>query len=119
MPLYHQHYSKSFPLACHVANLPKANRWDAVYPSGFAPSARYGHSAVWTAAGNGFYVFGGYLSSRNLSHFSRASLDKAIAQIHQLCSGGLSHALYFYNAQATFEFFAFACGSCEHIRRVS
>ena len=28
-------------------------------PTGTAPSARYGHTAVMTAAGDGFFVFGG------------------------------------------------------------
>ncbi|CAE7763089.1 gefF [Symbiodinium sp. CCMP2592] len=37
----------------------KANYWEQLSPSGTAPSARYRHTAVWSPAANGFYVFGG------------------------------------------------------------
>ena len=37
----------------------KANRWQQLSPSGFAPAAREGHTAVWSPSDDGLYIFGG------------------------------------------------------------
>ena len=38
----------------------EANEWERLSPTGSIPSARYGHTAVWSDVANGFYIFGGY-----------------------------------------------------------
>ncbi|CAE7644690.1 tea1, partial [Symbiodinium necroappetens] len=42
-----------------IGHVSQANIWAELSPSGTAPSARFGHTAVWSPAANGFYVFGG------------------------------------------------------------
>ncbi|CAE6958812.1 Lztr1 [Symbiodinium natans] len=37
----------------------QANRWQQLSPSGFAPAAREGHTAVWSPSDDGLYIFGG------------------------------------------------------------
>jgi len=37
----------------------EATRWEALLPEGSIPSARYGHTAVWSDVAGGFYMFGG------------------------------------------------------------
>ena len=38
----------------------QANEWKELSPTGSIPSARYGHTCVWSDVANGFFVFGGY-----------------------------------------------------------
>ncbi|CAE7389936.1 gefF [Symbiodinium sp. CCMP2592] len=42
-----------------IRHVSQANSWEQLSPSGTAPSVRNGHTAVWSPAANGFYVFGG------------------------------------------------------------
>ncbi|CAE7234735.1 gefF [Symbiodinium sp. CCMP2592] len=52
------------------------NYWEQLSPNGTAPSVRYGHTAVWSPAANGFYVFGGNGGGPGLSdsrHVSQAN----------------------------------------------
>ena len=46
-----------------IRHVSQANIWVELSPSGTAPSARSAHTAVWSPAANGFYVFGGCGSS--------------------------------------------------------
>ena len=62
-------------------------------PSGTAPSPRYGHSAVLTAAGDGFFLFGGRNSCcGGLGHF------RAIFSVWWLGPGDFND-LHFYSVQ--------------------
>ena len=46
----------------------QANRWQQLSPGGTAPTARSSHTAAWSPAADGMYVFGGFEgSSRVLS----------------------------------------------------
>ena len=45
----------------------QANRWQQLSPGGTAPTARNQHTAVWSPAADGMYVFGGHGGSRVLS----------------------------------------------------
>jgi hypothetical protein len=46
-----------------LTNTGGAWAWSQLSPGGTAPAARYGHSAVWDAAGSRMLVFGGYTGS--------------------------------------------------------
>ena len=50
-----------------VAPYPQDNRWQKISPGAVTPSARYGVTAVWSKAMDGFYVFGGSNDSCVLS----------------------------------------------------
>eukprot|EP00434_Breviolum_minutum_P002503 symbB.v1.2.002214.t1/scaffold119.1/size318073/12 len=39
----------------------EANTWEKLSPTGSIPIARHGHSAVWSDAADGFFMFGGFL----------------------------------------------------------
>ncbi|CAE7841464.1 gefF, partial [Symbiodinium necroappetens] len=43
-----------------IRHVSQANSWEQLSPSGTVPSSRNSHTAVWSSAANGFYVFGGY-----------------------------------------------------------
>mmetsp|Transcript_62395 Transcript_62395/g.139317 ORF Transcript_62395/g.139317 Transcript_62395/m.139317 type:complete len:204 (-) Transcript_62395:256-867(-) len=59
----------------------EAGSWEQLEPSGSAPSARYGHTAVW--AGNAMLVFGG----RKRSSSNDGTLDTALNDLWQYKPG--------------------------------
>ncbi|CAE7206299.1 rngB [Symbiodinium sp. CCMP2592] len=72
------------------------NYWEQLSPSGTAPSGRTHHTAVWSAAANGFYVFGGY-DGPGL----RARLGAARQQPAMLRCGNVLNDLWFYGSEAS------------------
>ncbi|CAE7483794.1 rngB, partial [Symbiodinium necroappetens] len=74
------------PESTHVS---QANSWEQLSPSGTAPPERYGHTAVWSAAANGFYVFGGNDGSLGPESTSGAAQQPAMLHDAALrCVGG-------------------------------
>ena len=77
----------------------KGNSWTQISPNGTVPSARYGHSAVLTAAGDGFFVFGGRGSSGGLGHFRAIFFVWWFGGIFLLAGRGYFNDLHMYSVQ--------------------
>ena len=63
----------------HLGHFRQANRWNQLFPSGTAPTAREEHTAVWSDVADGMYVFGGVVAAggRGLSVNGSRAAERA------------------------------------------
>ena len=73
--------------------------WSEVTPSGTAPWQRKGHTAVWSEAADGMYIFGGIASSGPV--LGAAAVESPSTQRRPELCWGFRNDLHFFNRQAS------------------
>jgi prepilin-type N-terminal cleavage/methylation domain-containing protein len=75
-----------------------ANSWTKLTPTGTPPDGRYAHTAVWDAARNKMYVFGGYSNNTGLYYSDLWSYDASANSWTKLTPGGVSRPIIAFHS---------------------